>query len=418
MGTDRARSAGALAMLTALTGVVLLAVSVAAHRPAGAAEVSAAPELQPTWGVRYIVEFANFELLRINREEWSRPYIDRQGRLMITGLRSGRLEARDVARGELEWFRDDVGAVGAEMDDWQGVLLVGVDSDLVALDEDTGLEQWRLDLGGRIAGPIERAGDLAILPVRPNAFVAVDLSEPTIRWRQKRPTPDNLTVRGQAGAWIDPKRDVAALGFSDGTLLGVSLGSGDIRWVVRLGEAGEFFRDVDTTPIATDDGRALVVASYNSGVYKVDPERGSLIYERALTGVHGMVRAEPLDLLVLSTGNGEVVGFDPGPGVVRWRYLVDEGFPTRPVAAGRGQVFVGTSRGSLSLLDGRTGAPQQLLSPGSGTSMPPMVRGDDAVVLSNKAMLLVLGRGRGQSISGVLPESPSPTEGFGRRHTQ
>lgn len=373
---------------------------------------------RPIWGVRYIVEFANFELLRLSREEWSRPFIDRSGRLMVIGTRSGRLEARDVARGEIQWEKSSVGAVGAEMEDWQGAVLVGLDSDLVALDEDDGEERWRVPLGGRISGPIARDGDLAIVPIRPNAFVGVDLAAAEIVWRQKRPTPENLTVRGQAGAWMDAKRDLAALGFSDGTLLGVSVQTGDIRWVVRLGESGEFFRDVDTTPIAVDDGRSLMVASYNSGIYKVNAERGALVYERAIPRIYAAVRAEPLDMLVLSSGDGEVIGFEPGPGVVRWRYRVNEGFPTAPVAAGDGQVFVGTSRGGLSLVDGRTGAPQQVIAPGSGTSVPPTVRGDDAVALSNKATLMVFGRQRGDSISGVLPEDPGPAEDFGRRHRQ
>jgi len=304
------------------------------------------------------------------------------------------------------------------MDDWQGNLLVGLDSDLVALDADTGEESWRLDIGGRISGPIARAGDLAVVPLRPNGFVAVDLAGPEIRWRQKRPTPENLTVRGQAGAWLDDRRDLAVLGFSDGALLGVELASGSTRWVVRLGEAGEFFRDVDTTPVATDDGRAVVVASYNSGVYKVDAERGALIYERPLTGIYAMVRAEPLDTLVLSSGDGEVIGFDARAGAVRWRTVVNEGFPTQPVAAGDGLVLVGTSQGALNLIDARDGEPQQVLAPGSGTSMPPWVRGEDAVVLSNKALRMVMGRNRGQGISGVLPESSGPAEAFGRRHRQ
>lgn len=384
------------------------------------AGVAGADEFQPRpeWGVRYIVEFASFELLRINREEWSRPFIDRSGRLLVVGTRSGLIEARDVARGEIQWSKQDVGAVGSEMEDWKGAVLVGLDSDLVALDEDDGEERWRLELDGRLAGPVARDGDLAIVPIRPNSFVAVNLNGPEISWRQKRPTPDNLTVRGQAGAWIDARRDLAALGFSDGTLLGVSLKTGDTRWVVRLGESGEFFRDVDTTPIPVDGGRSLMVASYNAGLYKVDAERGALVYERPIHRVHAAVRAEPLDIIVLSTGDGEVIGFDPGPGVVRWRYQVNEGFPTAPVAAGDGQVFVGTSRGALSLVDGRTGEPRQLISPGSGTSVPPMVRGDDAVALSNKSMLLVLGKHRGNSISGVLPEDPGPAEDFGRRHEQ
>jgi hypothetical protein len=48
----------------------------------------------------------------------------------------------------------------------------------------------------------------------------------------------------------------------------------------------------------------------------------------------------------------------------------------------------------------------QSLSPGSGTSTPLQVRGEQAVLLSNKALLMVMRRGMGDSISGVLPKDP------------
>ncbi len=370
------------------------------------------------WGVRYIVDYAQFELLRMSREEWAQPYINQQGRLFFVGTRTGRLEARLVASGERVWAKNGLGNFGARMTEWKSHLIVGIDSALVALDQDTGERVFEVDLDGRIAGAIERVGSTVVVPIRPNSYVAVDLEERSLRWRLKRPTPENLTVRGQGGAYVDERRDLVVMGFSDGTLLGATLSGGDTKWLARLGKAGEFFRDVDTTPVPADDGESLLVASYNAGLYKVDTDRGTIIYERPLGRVHSMTRAEPLDTLVLVTGDGEVLGFDEQAARLVWRYRVKEGFPSHPISTGDGYVLVVTSEGALSIIDARRGQPQQLLAPGSGASIPVMVRGTDALVLSNKALLLVLGKNRGQNLSGVLPKDPGPAERFGAAHEQ
>lgn len=363
-------------------------------------------ELSPRWGVDYIFDLGRFELLKLNQEEWARPFIHRAGTLMFLALRSNRLEAREIASGEVRWSYRDFATLGAAMGEWSGLLLVGADSDLVGMDQQTGSTRWKVDLDAAVAGPMEVQGNIAFIPVRPNGVVAVDLATETLLWRQKRPTPEGLTIRGQASPTYDPARRQVYLGFSDGTVMAVRPENGEIVWTIRLPEATPRFRDVDAKPALIDDGKGLFVAGYGQGVFRLDPDTGGIVYQRSLLSVTGAVRAEPLDVWVLSLGTREVVGFDVLQAQILWRTELEEGFPTAPVAAGHGEVFVGTSRGSTLLLDATDGRPLQALSPGSGASAPVYVQGEQAVMVSNKALVLVLLRGRGQNLSGPLPRDP------------
>jgi len=359
------------------------------------------PATARIWGGRYILEHGEFELLKFHQEEFARPYIDRQGSHFFVGLRSERLEARELGTGRLVWTKPDFGEIGADMAEHEGRLLVGVGAGLAALDKYDGSEAWRVELGGTISGPIAVVGDRAVLPVRPNAFVAVDLEDGVLLWRQKRPTPEDLTVRGQAGAWVTPNGERVILGFSDGSVMAVGLESGEPTWVRRLAEPAQPFQDVDTTPIPLDEGQAVLLAAYNKGVFKVAVETGAVLYRRPLEGIHGQTQLD--DGTVVLVAGREAIGFDPVEGQVRWRFAVSQGSTADPVPAGKGQVWIGTSEGALTLLDGKKGRPLQILSTGSGVSAPLFVRGEEAVLLSNAALVLVMGRGRGTRITGRLP---------------
>ncbi|MEM1023195.1 MAG: PQQ-binding-like beta-propeller repeat protein [Myxococcota bacterium] len=375
---------------------ILLGLAVSAV-PAGNVD----PGTARIWGGRYILDHGSFELLKFNREEFARPFIDQQGSYFYLGLRSERFEAREIGSGRLVWSKPDFGEVGAEMAEHDGRILVGVGAGLAAMDKYDGEEAWRIDLGGTVAGPMAVIGDRAVIPVRPNAFVAVDLADGVLLWRQKRPTPEDLTVRGQAGPWIDPSGQRVVLGFSDGSVMAARIDSGEPIWVRRLAEPAQPFQDVDTTPIGCDGGRAVLIAAYNHGVFKLSVETGAVLYERLLVGIHGQAQLDD-GTVVLSSGQ-EAIGFDSAEGKVSWRFRVAKGSTADPVPAGKGQVWIGSSEGALTLLDGAKGRPLQVLSTGSGMSTPMFVRGEEAVLLSNEAMVLVLGRGRGTRISGRLP---------------
>lgn len=351
-------------------------------------------ELRRIYGTRFVVDHSDFRLLEIAPEEWTVPFVSKDGYRVFAGVRTGVLEARNARSGARLWRRLDMGAIGYAMFEFEGLLMVGSDSALVAIDQQAGETRWTVDINGRIGGPVARAGPLVILPVRPNAFVAVDLEKQAVVWRVNRPTPDGITVRGQAGARVDAKRKRVYVGFSDGALLALSIEEGRTVWSVMLGKTAEFFADVDTTPLLVDDGRGVLAASYNGGLSRLDPDDGSVVYTQPITRLIGLTGGRS-GTAIATHGDGGVMGIETGTGVVRWRYRAKRGAPTKPRLIGEGLVVVGFARSPVAILRVGNGRPVQLISPGAGVSVPPFVRRDFLAIMTNEGALLALAKGVG-----------------------
>lgn len=347
--------------------------------------------LKPIFGARFSVDLGVFEFLRTNAEEWTQPLISKDGARVYVGTRSGRLEARNLNTNEVLWKRPDMGAIGYSMLEFRNLLVLGSDSDLVALSQSGGEERWRVALNGKIGGMASMSGSMGIFPVRPNSFIAVNLEKGEILWRTKRPTPDNITVRGQGRPAIDPARKRVYLGFSDGTLQAVRLDEGASEWSVSLGNAREFFSDVDAGPVLMDQGQHLLVASYNTGLFKLKADNGERVWQQPLLRISSLTLMGN-GQLVAGTGDGQVISATESDGKVIWRYRVKKGAATPPVKVGKDLVAFGVSQGPITILELSTGRPLQLIHPGSGLSVPVAYRAPDMAVLSNKGMFLLLRR--------------------------
>lgn len=350
--------------------------------------------LRKVLGVRYTRDLSTFEFFETNEEEWTIPLISDDNVRGFVATRRGQLLAFDIHTGEELWRRNDMGAVGRSMLEFQQRLILGSDSAMVALDQQIGKERWRLDLDAPIGGRMTRSSSIAVVPLRPNTFVAVDLEKGERLWRVRRPTPDGITVRGQGQPVIDRARNRVYLGFSDGALVAVDLLTGSTAWVALLGNASDFFADIDAKPILVDGGKAIVAAAYNTGLFKVDTESGAVLWKQPHTRISGMVSAGA-GLMVGVTGDRQVLGIYSENGKIRWRYKFGAGAGVEPVFIGRNQVIVGSTDGPLVVLDVDTGKPVQLIAPGSGTSVPPAWDDPDMLIFSNKATLLVLRYGSG-----------------------
>lgn len=381
-----------------LLSLALLAQVAPADAPSTWVEPQA-QSLKKVFGLRYTRDYSEFQLLQTNAEEWTQPLISADRARIYVGTRSGVLEALDLSTGDSLWKRADMGAIGWGMQEYRGYVVLGSDSSLVAVDQQLGRDHWKVELDGKISAGVVVTGTIALAPIRPNAVVAVDLVKGEVLWRIKRPTPDGITVRGQCTPAVDPATGRAYLGFSDGTVLAVDLQTGKTLWIATLGVRRDFFADVDVQPLLTDNGKALITASYNGGLFKLDAESGREIWKQDLTRISGLTRVEP-GLLVATLGSGQVAGVYEANGKVRWRYKVKKGYPTQAVSVGHGLAIFGVSKGPMTVLEVNTGRPVQLIAPGSaGQSVPPAREGSELVALTNKGMLLVLRHGAGIGVT-------------------
>jgi outer membrane protein assembly factor BamB len=360
--------------------------------------------LDPTvrhFGQRFQIDLSVFELLEVHPEEWSAPFLAKNGQLVFVGTRTGDLAAFDLGQKRLLWDKREFGDIGRAMEMHGPNLLVGTDSDLVAIEARTGTEAFRVGLDGAVGGAMLVQGNRVIVPIRPNAFVSVDLVTKERVWRVRRPTPEGASVRGQAQATYDAQRKFVYLGFSDGGLMAVDEERGRTEWVQPIGRSQDFFADVDTTPILVSGGAALIVASYNTGLFSLSPDTGQRIWHRPeLLHIFGIAKVSER-LVVATTGNREVLGIYPANGKVRWRYRFEEGTATVPVVVNSQLIVVGNSQGPIAVLDADTGKPVQTIQPGSGVSVPPCFRNPDLVLLTNKARLLAFQKGLGVSVGGT-----------------
>lgn len=383
---------------------LLLALGAPTSPPAASppAVAAPAPAAAPIWrrpnrdelrrvvGIRYLKDLSRFEMLAVHAQQWGRCYISKDGARLYVPDRWRTLRAFELSTGALLWERRGVGNVGPSMFEQGGRLWVGAGSELIALSPATGEQKQQLPLDGWVGASPTISGSLAILPLRPNSFVAVDLDTHKERWRVTRATPELLTVKGQARATVDEARGLAYLGFSDGMLMAVSLANGQTQWMAPLGRRRAFFPDVDAQPLLIDG--LLLAASYNHGLFWLDPKTGEVKQRQDVLHITHLLEAGP-DLLIAATGDGEVVGLTRG-GQPRWRYRMEQGYAHRPELLGEYVVF-GSAGGPLTVLEQKTGRPLQLINPGSGFSTSPAVRGEDLAVLTNEATLLVLKKGAG-----------------------
>lgn len=345
-------------------------------------------ELRHVVGLRMVKRYGKRGLLETQPYENAKPYISKDGSRIYVSERSRRFRALDLATGELLWQLEGIGNVGPSMFEHDGLLWVGSGSDLLALDPFTGAQKKQIPLNAAVGNHPVVIGDRALIGLRPNAYALVDLKAGQELWRVKRSTPDALSVRGQAQPLLDPSGEKAYLGFSDGSLVAVSLKDGSYLWVVGLGQRRRFFPDVDASPIWVN-GR-IMVASYNGGLYWVNPENGRIDKRRDLEGLYSLLPTADGEIFA-AFGDGRVAKLS-AKGGLRWVYRLSRGYAGRLSELGEHLVFA-SSEGPITILSKKDGRPLQLLGSSFGFSSGVAVRGDDLAAMSNAGSLYILKKG-------------------------
>ncbi len=363
-----------------------------------------ATELGTVYGLRRVIKLSDAAPLLGRPEQWVAPLLSTDGTLTFVGPESGGLIALWTGTGRVLWKLPEIGRVGLGLAQVGDVLVAGVESALVGYEAYSGKEQWRTDLGSVIGGPVTVTASVAIVPVRPNGYVAVNGLTGEIKWRLKRAKTDGITMRGQAAAQVDRAHNRVFVGTSAGEVVAVALDTGEVLWTARLAspKSDEPFPDTDTQPLLLDGGRTLLAASYNGGLAAIEPATGVVRWTKPeLVHITGLTTVDGSAWVVGSVGDGQVIGLDHTSGRVRWRYKMNSGVPTAPLGLDHGMVAVGASRGALTLLDGATGQPKQLVTPGSGISAALHRRGRELVAWTNKGHLMLLRLGEGTSINAL-----------------
>ncbi|HEY0707195.1 MAG TPA: PQQ-binding-like beta-propeller repeat protein, partial [Polyangia bacterium] len=191
-------------------------------------------------------------------------------------------------------------------------------------------------------------------------IVALDPRTGKPVWQYEREAPEGFTIHGHAGTRLAQGSLYA--GFSDGFLVSLNAGTGDVVWARSLASASEQYVDVDSTP-ALLGSELLLAASYSGGLYALSSSNGEVRWRVNVEGASAvqvigkqLFFAAPRDGLTALTDTGEVL----------WRQgLADAGDLSPPFAVGPALVFSG-SRSGLYIVERSSGRLLEVFNPGRG----------------------------------------------------
>jgi outer membrane protein assembly factor BamB len=244
-----------------------------------------------------------------------------------------------------------------------------------------------------------------------DTLLAVDPKTGERRFSQHRAPALGMEIAGHSGPLVTA--GLVFLCFSDGSVVAYDAATGDERWEPLdlsleaeqlLGDVPKYL-DVDSTPVAaTIDGvPAVIVASYEAGVYALEAATGSQLWSNSapLGATDVLLWSEPehvgrdgvrqpaRSLVLVSTGTTGLWALDVATGAEVWRRDLPDGGTQRPVPVS-GALLVATTNRGLFLISPRDGGVIDGLDTTEGFSMPPAAHGQRAFVLSNAGRLLVI----------------------------
>jgi outer membrane protein assembly factor BamB len=285
------------------------------------------------------------------------------GNKLVIGSRGGQVVALDVADGKTLWQTPVSGGVDAEarFDPSYGQVYVGTDDGFIyAVDPESGKIRWSYRGKGAIERRPELGGDAIYVASAADRLVALEPRTGKSIWQYEREAPEGFTIHGHSGPRLH--RGIVYTGFSDGFLMALNAGTGDVVWARSLASASEQYVDVDSTPAVLGDD-VLLASSYSGGLYALSAASGDVRWRLGIEGVSGvqvigdrLYFAAPRDGLTALTLTGDIL----------WRQgLAEAGDLTPPIGVGPLLVFSG-SRAGLFFVDRATGKLLEIFNPGRG----------------------------------------------------
>jgi outer membrane protein assembly factor BamB len=257
------------------------------------------------------------------------------------------------------------------------------------LDAATGRTRRETKVPGQTSAPPTLAGPLLLVPIEPDAVVAIRHDEGRIAWTAV------VRSRVRVGVAVNADATVAYVSLENGRVIALSLAGGNEIWSTLIG--GEL-----GSPIVAGD--RIFVGSTDNSLYSRNASNGRALW-RWLTG--GDIVGAVLDdrRVYLTSFDNTVRALDRGSGNQRW--LTATG--TRPVSPPqlvRGQLLLAGVAPTLALFDpttGKAGATFALAGDLETATLhgPPLVA-SDVVDSAEAALILIMRDGR---VVGLRPDA-------------
>jgi len=298
----------------------------------------------------------------------------------------GRVVAVDLESGSDQWSRNLDITISGGVGTGDGLVLVGgLDGEVVALDRRDGSEVWRSQVSSEVMAPPRAGSGTVIVRTIDGAVAGLSSTSGESRWNIRRSLP-SLTLRGSSPPIMD--QGIAVMGFADGRLAAVDMTSGAIVWEISVSRPSgtnevERMIDVDASPLA--QGNILYAASFQGNVSAFDLASSQQLWTRKVSS-HTDLAADSNNLYV-SDSSGRVHALDRRTGEEIW---VQDALLRRrlsgPAVAGD-HVVVGDYQGYLHVLDKSDGRLVGRRGLGERISVQPLALGDQLLVLTDGGQL-------------------------------
>lgn len=237
--------------------------------------------------------------------------------LYVSDLR-GRVQAMAAADGKRLWERDLKLEVTAGVGFGDDLVLVGTRKGVVvALDKNTGREQWRAQAASEILAPPAAEAGITVAQSADGKLTAFSSAAGKRLWTFERSEPA-LSLRGTAAPTI--VSDAVLTGFASGKLAAVGLRDGRVLWEIPVAQPqgrSEIERLVDVDGPVLLAGRLLLSAAYQGKIVAVNLENGRLLWSRDIS-TYAALAADGGNVYVSDT-RGHVYALDLSTGATVWK---------------------------------------------------------------------------------------------------
>ena len=270
-------------------------------------------------------------------------------------------------------------AVGA------GVVFAAVGQEIWAIDAATGRRRWSLALDTAPRAPMLLGGNMLIVLTAPDELVGIRTDTRTIAWRRR------IGDQGAVRMSVDDR--AVYLATAAGRLSRVMLADGSIDWEQELEKGIGAGEPVLSEPAIARD-RVLVGSTTNSFL-AIDPESGRTAWRWNYRHIGGDVIGAGVDkdVVYMAALDGILRALNRGNGNQRWKREIGTR-PTRPPVAFGGVVVVTGLNPTLSVFDGKTGAPLGTWAAEANTALqgPPLI--DPVMRPFRTSIVVILRNGR------------------------
>ena len=305
-------------------------------------EFSLRPPFRRVWTVRggSLIEF---------------PPAIASGRLFV-GTNKGRFIAIEAESGEISWEIDFglcIASSPAVDEDFVYVALMdpwpcrnhdeSAPGYLVALDPETGREQWRFEAGVTETSPLVVDGTV-YFGSWDRQIYALDAATGAEKW--------SYATGDQVKSAVAYRNGTVYAGSYDGRIYALDATTGEERWATS-GRSGLFGSGRFYSTPALAYGR-VYIGNIDGRVYAFGAETGDVIWSRS-TG--GFVYSSPAifdETVYIGSYDGNLYAFDAATGDTRWAFSAGGAISGSPTVMG-GLVYFSTLEGETFAVDARTG---------------------------------------------------------------